>query len=389
MISPSAALTRAKGVTLCHFTTAHTELKSRSYHRECLPLAASGIPIRYVSPMRKRGHSSDVTFVPTRAHASRLRRTFTFPSLLRELLRQNAQLYHFQDPELLPLGLVLKLIFRMRVVYDAYEDFPSMVANKGSIPRILKPLAAKAVDCIEQLAARCLDGVMTADPLTLRRLSHASRGRKLVFYNFPNLDFFPSPQPCAKRFDVVYRGGLSERAGTYVLLEAMKLLAEKRSTPASLLLIGYPDTATAGDQLREHIRAFGLESSTTIEGRIAHEQMAEALSQARIGVCPLQPVRKFLLNIPVKIFEFWACGLPVVASDLPPIRPFFRNGHTGFLFQPGCADELARHIGWLLDHPGGAAGMGKHGRACVDQRFNNQREVHKLRHFVMQIAAKP
>jgi glycosyltransferase involved in cell wall biosynthesis len=388
MISRSAALTRAERVTLCHFTTAHIELKSRSYHRECLPLAATGVAIRYVAPLRTHENSPDVTFVPTRAHASRLRRTFTFPSLLRELLRQDAQLYHFQDPELLPLGLLLTLIFRKRVVYDAYEDFPSMAANRNSIPRILKPLVAKAVDAIEQLAARCLDGVMTADPFTLRRLSHAGRSRKLVFYNFPNLDFFPPPQPCAKRFDVVYRGGLSERAGTFVLLDAMKQLAKERSTPANLLLIGYPDNAAAGEELRARIRALGLESSITIQGRIAHERMAEALSHARIGVCPLQPIPKFLLNIPVKVFEYWACGLPVVASDLPPIRPFFRNGQTGLLFEPGCAAELAQRIGWLLDHPDAAAKMGKQGRVSVEERFNNQREIHKLHAFVMQIAAK-
>jgi glycosyltransferase involved in cell wall biosynthesis len=284
--------------------------------------------------------------------------------------------------------LLLKLVFRKRVVYDAYEDFPSMAANKRSIPRVLKPLAAKAVDGIEQWAARCLDGVMTADPFTLRRLTHARGSRKLVFYNFPNLDFFPPPQPCAKRFDVVYRGGLSDRAGTFVLLEAMKLLAEERSTPASLLLIGYPDNAAAGEQLRDRIRTLELESSTTVQGRIDHEQMAEALTQARIGVCPLQPVPKFLLNIPVKVFEFWACGLPVVATDLPPIRPFFHNAQAGFLFQPGCAADLAQHIGWLLDHPDAAAHMGKHGRARVEQRFNNQREVHKLRAYVMRIATR-
>ena len=113
------------------------------------------------------------------------------------------------------------------------------------------------VDSIEQLAARCFDGVMTADPSTLRRLSRTGKSKKLVFYNFPNLDFFPAPKPSEKRFDIVYRGGLSDRAGTFVLLAAVKLLAEQRAKPPTLLLMGYPDNAEAGNELRERVRAWG------------------------------------------------------------------------------------------------------------------------------------
>jgi glycosyltransferase involved in cell wall biosynthesis len=377
---------RTEGIRLCHFTTAHRQLKSRSFHRECLPLAAAGMAVRYVAPMDIRGRRDGVDFVALRDHASLVRRFFAGPSLLRELLRQDASLYHFQDPELLPVAFALKLIFGKRVVYDAYEDFPSVAASKAAIPRVLRPLAAAIVGAAERLAACCFDGVMTADPLTLRRLGRSGKSRKLVFYNFPNLDFFPAPKPRAKRFDVVYRGGLSERTGTFVLLDAMRLLAA-RSKPARLLLLGYFDDDAAEKQVHERICELGLASRVEIRGRLDHEEMAEALSEARAGVSPLQPHPKFLKNIPVKLFEYWACGLPVVASDLPPIRPFFRNVIAGFLFRPGCAAELAARIGWLMDHPEAAARIGLAGRAAVVERFNNGGEVRKLREFCARIAA--
>ena len=344
--------------------------------------------IRYVTPANVTGQRDGVDFVPLQITQRGLRSLLSSIAIVRVLLRQNADVYHFQDPELLPLALALKVIFKKCIVYDAYEDFPSMTLNKRSLPRVLRPLAATAIAVLERLATNSFDGVMTADPLTLRRFAHSGKSRKLVFFNFPNLDLFPPPRAEAKNFDVVYRGGLSERAGTLVLLEAMRLLADLRK-PSSLLLIGYFDDAIFECELRKRIRDLGLSANVELRGRMEHEDMAEALSEARIGVSPLQDIPKFRLNIPVKIFEYWACGLPVVASDLPPMRPFFRSVNGGFLCRPGDPAELAQSIHWLLDHPHAATRMGQLGRSAIVQRFNNQNEVHKLREFFMRVATNP
>ncbi|HEY6442169.1 MAG TPA: glycosyltransferase [Candidatus Acidoferrales bacterium] len=387
-ISGAAEKRRDGNFTICHFTTAHTELKSRSFHREFIPLAQSGVGIRYLAPVKGNSHRDGIDIIALKKYSTRLRRIFAQPALLRTLLQQRATLYHFQDPELLPLAFVLKLICRKRVVYDAYEDFPSMAANKAGLPGPLKPLAAKAIANMERLAIRLFDGVMTADPFTMRRLAK-SRSPKIVFYNFPNLDFFPScTAPRTKPFDLVYRGGLSQRAGTFVLIEALRLLAT-RDRLTKLLLIGYFDNASAEKTIRQRIHAAGVAHLVEIRSRLDHEKMAEALSEATIGINPLQAVPKFMLNIPVKVFEYWACGLPVVSSDLPPIRPFFRNAEAGLLFPAQSAQALAQSITWLLDNPYAAAAMGARGRDLVVRRFNNLEEVRKLQRFFARVAEDP
>lgn len=379
---------QGKRLMLCHFSTAHTELKSRSFHRECLPLCAAGFRIRYLTSMNFNGTRDGVDFVALPTFQSRWRRIIAIPTLLRQLRAQRADIYHFQDPELLPLAFALKLIDRKRVVYDAYEDFPSIARSDKSIPRFLRPLAAKIISGMERLGAHFFAGVMTADPFTLCRLARTGKSRKLVFYNFPNLEFFPPPLRVAKKSDVVYRGGLSERAGTYLLLDALRLLADQ-GRPVRLSLIGYFDDAACRSALCERIRALGLESHITITGRLHHEEMAAALSGSLIGVSPLQDTPKFRLNLPVKVFEYWACGLPVIASNLPCIRPFFRNNQAGLLFKPGDAVQLSQSIAWMLDHPAQASQMGERGRAAILRRFNNRNEIRKLHEFCLRIAATP
>jgi glycosyltransferase involved in cell wall biosynthesis len=383
--TPAGSREMAGRPVLCHFTTVHTELKSRSFYMEFMPLAAGGAKVRYVAPAGIEGHRDGVDFVALAKPSGRIGQLRNIPTVLQLLLRQRADLYHFQDPELLPVALLLKLIFRKRVVFDSYEDFAAMALTMRGMPRAMRPIVAALVGSLQRLAALCLDGVMTADAGTLRRVARVGRSRKLTFYNFPNLEVFPPPQSGAtKDFDVVYRGGLSERAGTWVLLEAMRLLAA-RGQNTRLLLIGYCDDGEVERSLRERVTALGLSAQVEIMGRIRHNEMAQALGRARIGICPLQDIPKFRVNIPVKVFEYWACGLPVVASDLPPIRPFFKNVHGGILFPPSDAEGLAKSVGWLLSHPTTAARMGEHGRAAVVERFNHRREVRKLERFFARI----
>lgn len=373
------------GIVLCHFTAAHAQLKSRSFHRTCLPLSSAGFEIRYVSPAAATSRSDGVEFVPIALRSGRFRSLLRAPRLVWQLLAQDADLYHFQDPELLPLAFVLKLLFRKCVVYDAYEDFRSAALTKRSIPPPLRPVAARAVAVAESAAAHFFDGIITADPFTLRRLAHAGRCSKLVLYNFPNLDFFPPVSCPAPSFDLVYRGGITERTGIFVLLEAMNVLAAMGKS-LRLLLIGYFDSSCDEHRIRDRVRALGLSPNVEIRGRIPHEQMSAALAEARIGLCPLQLVPKFARNIPVKIFEYWACGLPVVATDLPPIRPFFRDGHAGVIVPPGDSAALARAIAWLLDHPREGAHMGANGRALIAAHWNNAAEIPKLARFFRRIA---
>jgi glycosyltransferase involved in cell wall biosynthesis len=355
---------------------------------EFMPLAAGGATVRYAAPAGIEGRRDGVDFVPLQKPRGRIGQLRNIPAVLRVLLRQRADLYHFQDPELLPVALLLKLIFHKKVVFDSYEDFAAMALTMRGMPRVLRPVVAAIVGGLQQVAALCFDGVMTADSGTLRPVARVGHSRKLTFYNFPNLEVFPAPRAtAAKDFDVVYRGGLSERAGTWVLLEAVRMLA-LQGTNVRLLLIGYCDDGEVERALRDHVQSLGLAAQVEIMGRIRHSEMAQALGRARIGICPLQDIPKFRVNIPVKVFEYWACGLPVIASDLPPIRPFFKNVHGGILFSPSNAAEMAQAIAWLLEHPASSERMGQRGREAVEQRFNHEREVRKLERFFAQVAWK-
>jgi glycosyltransferase involved in cell wall biosynthesis len=366
-----------QNVRVCHLTPVQRARDERAFTRQSLPAAGYGMNVAVVGAHSTTGKVDRVSFVSVPKSRNGLMRILLFFHMISQALQQRADIYHVHNPELIPTALALKLLFRKRVIYDSREDFPSMMLTKTYLPAWLRKPMSRIVALFEKLAARYLDAVVTADPGSLRPMAHTGASKKLVFYNFPNLSFFPIEEPVEKSYDLVYRGGLSERAGTFVLLETVRLLAERGIAPR-VLLFGYTDNAESEQRLRDVLICLGIDKLVTLRGRIPHEEMAKTLSSARIAVCPLQKIPKFMNNIPVKVFESWACGLPVIATDLPPIRPFFQRGGLGLLVKPGDPKDLANAIRRLLTEPGLIEEYGRRARQTVLQRYNTSVEIHKL-----------
>jgi glycosyltransferase involved in cell wall biosynthesis len=362
-----------------HLSSVQQGLDSRAFHMESVPGVGRGIRPVLIAAHGIDGYRNGVQLISIRRYKNRIIRILMTPAMIFRILGTRGDIYQFHDPELLFVGLLVKVVFRKKVVYDVCEDYPSMMLTKTCIPSALRPMVAKMVSRLEWLAGSLLDGIVAADPATLRRFAKVGHARKCVFYNFPKIDLFPEPQPQEPRFDIVYRGGLSERAGTLVLLEAVAELI-KQNRAVSLLLIGYFDDSHTERIVRGRIHALQSQMTIELRGRLEHQAMASALSEARIGICPLRPIPKFLRNIPVKVWEYWACGLPVIATDLPPIRPFFRT-EAGLLVKPDDPQQLVTAILRLLDNPEEAQRMGARGRRAVVERLNNQTQMRGLLTF--------
>lgn len=374
------------GTKVCHLTPVQNRRDERAFTRESLPLIRYGLRPVIVGAQPLEGDLEGVSFVRMPAKRNRLVRILFALRIVVWALRQDADIYHLHSPELIPAALILKFIFHKKVVYDSREDFPAMMLTKTYLPPRWRVFFSRMVAATERLAARTLDGVITADPGSLRPLAKIGSSGKLVLYNFPNLRYFPPKAAQERKYDLVYRGGLSERAGTFVLLRAVRILLDS-GLNVRVLLFGYSDNEQSARAIRDALNALGISHLITLAGVIPHDDMAATLSRARIMVCPLQSIPKFLNNIPVKIFEAWACGLPVIATDLPPIRPFMRDRDYGRLVKPGDAAALAEAIRTLLASPELIEEYGRRARQAVLNRYNNSQEACKLVKFYGRVLA--
>jgi glycosyltransferase involved in cell wall biosynthesis len=90
-------------------------------------------------------------------------------------------------------------------------------------------------------------------------------------------------------------------------------------------------------------------------------------------------------NLPIRVLEAMACGVPVVASNVCAVPELIRNGLNGFLISPGSARELAERISALLADPRMRRRMGVNARKTVLERFDWNVNAMKISNFYRQI----
>lgn len=358
---------------------------SRLVARQCNAVAMSGAHVTLIAPLPAQLNYSHFKVLHFPCAAGAIGRLLSTPLILIPALREKADIYHIHSLQLVWCAIVLKVCFQKHVVYDMFEDFPSMILTKHLIPTHIKTVFRYGIMFMERLACKILDGIVTADPAVLRTYTQKRRvigkARRRIFYNFPAEWFLTSydseKQHLSKKYDIVYSGGMSERTGLPVLLNAVELMAKEGVRP-KVLMFGYTDGATFVTEFMARAVQKGLKDCFEIRGRVPPIEVPSLLCQARVGVVPLQPIPKFLKNIPTKVFEYWACGLPVVASNLPPTRLFLREGEFGHLVDPTDASAFAGALVKLLLDPMRAESMGANARKAVRLRMNAESEQRRL-----------
>ena len=146
-------------------------------------------------------------------------------------------------------------------------------------------------------------------------------------------------------------------------------MAEARWT-----IVGTPDATTAGAAFTRGLVADGLADRVQLRPRIAFPDVPAFLQGARTGIVPLQDVPKFRSNIPVKLFEYLAAGVPAVASDLPPTRALLDGTDAAVLVPPDDHAAFADALAGLLRDPARAEAQARRGRAAMEERFHWERE---------------
>lgn len=349
---------------VCILSSVHSCFDTRVFHKEAKSLVKAGYQVTLVgiAPFRHKV-VEEVSVWGLQRPKTRLLRPLNWYRILRIALAEKPDIYHFHDPELLPLGWFLQQTTGKPVVYDCHEHYADSILAKTWIHPRFRRLLSQLVEVVEPRISGSLSAVIGVTETQLSIFPKA-----VILYNFPaRILFEPLSSTASKSRDLVYVGRLSEPRGVFLMLEALSLLNSRK---VQLFLAGAFDNSDTKRQVERSIHTKGLEQMVHLAGTIPYDQVPSYLARSKVGLVPLQPIPQYNNAIPTKMFEYMACGLPVVASDLPPIRRFIGSLDCGFLVQPGSPEAFAEAILYLLDHPEQAQQMGHNGRAAFLEQYN-------------------
>ena len=192
--------------------------------------------------------------------------------------------------------------------------------------------------------------------------------------NFPMLEEFPALAGAAyveRPLRVCYVGGLSRTRGLFDMVRAAGLV--QGGAAQCLQLAG-----RFGDEEEAQGRAEPGWARVDYLGWLDRAGIAQVMGNVRAGLVVLHPDRCFIDAYPIKMFEYMAAGLPVVASDFPVYREILNDGACGLLIAPAAPLALAQAIEWIFAHPDEAQAMGEHGKRRVGMLYTWAAERKKL-----------
>jgi glycosyltransferase involved in cell wall biosynthesis len=294
-------------------------------------------------------------------------------SAYREALRQDADLYHFHDPELIPAGLLLRMKGK-KVIYDVHENTKVDLTAKYYIPRLLRRPLAWLVGFIETRAARRFSAVVPATIPFAQRFD-PQKGHVVVVENYPatNELQLETPKPWAQRSaSVAYVGILSRDRCVIEMLRAMALL------PSNLQITLRLAGRFSPREFHEELAGIDGRNRAHFMGTLDRMQVAKLLGEVCAGLAILRPTPGFLQALPTKMFEYMSVGIPVIVSDFPRLREIVSGAKCGVLVDPLDPRAIAQAVEYLVRHPEEAEQMGRRGQEAVRTQYNWASQENKL-----------
>lgn len=269
-----------------------------------------------------------------------------------------------------PIALVMAKACGARLVYHEH-DSPDTETNQT----VFMKAVLQARRRVAMRAALCV--LPNARRMEVFREGHPG-SRSVTVWNCPSRQeavHHQRPAPAAS-LRVLYHGSIVPGRLPTTVIEALGLLP----STVTLSVVGYETVGFPGyvESLRRSADAFGVASRVQFVGPLSRRELMRhcAGCDAGLSLLPMAPTdlnEREMVGASNKPFDYMACGLALVVSDLPAWRTAFVDGGYALACNPGSVESVAVALRHLLEEPALRRRMGDRGRQRILDDWNYER----------------
>ncbi|MFD1064451.1 glycosyltransferase [Oceanobacillus locisalsi] len=362
-----------EGKRVVHLTTVHHPHDPRIYHKECKSLKKAGFDVYLIAKETEAGvdKESGIKHIPIKDYTSRWDRMTKGACILyKQAKKLRADVYHFHDPELLPVAWLLKNN-RNHVIYDIHEDYITSMQQKEYLPKPVRKLVARAYKKMEQFFTKKMELILAEKYYK----DIYPDGDCVLNYPMVNTAFLEHQREGQMEDKLIYTGNVTDVRGAF--LHAKLPLIDEQIT---MHYIGKCSTAfadeiyrIAGDQSdRIHIKG--------VDQYIPKEEIEQAYLEHNwlAGVAIFPETEHYMKKELTKFFEYMNAGIPIICSNFPVWKDFIDQYQCGITVDPHNDQEIKDALDYVRNHPKAAKKMGENGKKAVQEKLNWGAEETKL-----------
>jgi glycosyltransferase involved in cell wall biosynthesis len=327
-----------------HLSTVHALRDPRIFEKQVKSLQEAGFDVQLVVQHDRSEVVDGIAVTALTPVRGRYRRVGLLGEAYRKAHALKADLYHFHDPELIPVGWALQRHTGARIVYDMHEDY-----------RWHGPVEGRLLRTLERWCFSWIDHVVLASD-SYATILNGTKTPFTVIHNY----FKPmAPLPEGPRtrtteaFELVYTGVQSTVRGLMMMLELARQVQEA-GLPWRLSLPGVCYRADDRAEAEQFIARHGLAPTVQREGwdtYLPWQHIARHYERAHVGLALVQPHPNYMQGYLTKFFEYLHYGLPILCSDFPGWRAFVEQHGCGAVVPPDDPQAALRVLRTWYDDP--------------------------------------
>jgi glycosyltransferase involved in cell wall biosynthesis len=261
--------------------------------------------------------------------------------------------------------------------------YPSWLLKIFHIAEIINYKLAARVVCV---SAKIADNLVKNLKLDKNAVKAVANGADTDFYR--PLDKKKCRQKIGLEIDCFYVGFLGSFNVWQDLATLVKAaaLVKKKGLPVRFILAG------SGEQehkLKKMAKELSLTGEVLFPGWIEHEKTPFYLNSFDICYVSRSAFEPEFEFSPLKLYEYLACGRPVIASRTPGIKEVVQEGDCGFIFESGNVDDLAQKITQSFHAKETLEARGMPGRRLVQEKYSWKNTAININSIFDEIAGGP